>query len=169
MSVLGGRDFTPAKPVGERCSHAAIVHDGRAPNVWVVVIEEARAEFEALKDNRLDPRLSPAEMKDYWQRLMGLMAKARAGTVRISESPDADGKVLRDLILELRPRLDSNRMLFNRRPRKLRLYFGEPDAQPTCLLALHLDTKEDDRSGKDEQNASIEEAIRRAHEWARAA
>lgn len=169
MTVLGGREFVSAKPTGERCSHAVISDDGRPRNSWIVVIEEAREEFAALHGNRLDPQLSPAEMKDYWQRLMVLMDKARAGTVRIGETAESDARVIRDLILELRPRLDGNRLLFNRRPRKLRLYFGEPATQPTCLLALHLDTKEADGTGKEEQNASIEEAIRRAHEWACAA
>jgi len=169
MTVIGGRWFTPARPIGERCGHAVIVDDGRARNEWRFEIEEVRDEMAALQKNRLDPKLSPAEMKDYWQKLMALLEKARAGRIRIGETWDADAKVIRDLILELRPLLDGNRIVFNRRPRKLRLYYGEPNTQPSCLLALHLDTKEADEAGKDEQNISIAEAVRRAHEWAQAA
>lgn len=122
-----------------------------------------------LHKNNLDPKLTWAEEKDYWQRLMGLLGKARGGMLVINESSAADAKVIRGTILELRPLLGGTRRVFNRKPRLLRLYYGEPDGKPQMLLALHLSTKEADESGRDEQNEAIDESLQRADDWAQVA
>ena len=169
MEALGVRSFVPARPVGMRCSHAVIHDDGRPRNKWSFEISDVRSEMDRLHANDLDPKLTWAEHKLYWEQVCILVGRAQAGRVRISERPDADAKVLRDLILELRPVLQGGRPAFGRRPRQLRLYYGEPDHIQHCLLALHLDTKEADETGLEEQDDAIEEAIRRANAWAQAA
>lgn len=146
-----------------------IVHDGRPDNEWRFEILEVKGELDALRNNALDPRLSWAQHRDYWQKLGLLIARARYGVLRITDGSDAEAKVLRDTILELRPVLTSERPAFGKKPRKLRLYYGEPDLPNYCLLALHLDTKEASAEGRDEQNDAIAEALRRADEWAGAA
>jgi len=146
-----------------------IAHDGRPDNQWRFEIQALRSEMAALRDNNLDPRLSWAQHLDYWQKLTLLIGRARYGVLKITDGPDAEAKVLRDVILELRPVLDSDRPAFGKRPRRLRLYYGEPDVPIYSLLALHLDTKEADGQGLDEQNVAIDEALRRAEEWAAAA
>lgn len=162
--------YKPALPIGERCSHARVIHDGRASNEWDWSIDAMKAEMQSLWENKLDPRLTWAQHADYRGSLKTLIGKAKQGTLVISEYSGADAKVIRDVILELRPALKEDaRPAFGRRPRRLRLYYGEPAAMEFTLLGLHLDTKEAAESGKDEQNEAIEEAIQRAHAWARAA
>lgn len=170
MRSVSYASYRPALPVGERCSHARVIHDGRAPNEWDWTIDAVKAEMQALWDNALDPRLTWAQHADYRGSLKTLIGKAKQGTLVISEHSGADAKVIRDVILELRPVLKEDaRPAFGRRPRRLRLYYGEPATVEFVLLGLHLDTKEAAESGNNEQNEAIEEAIQRAHNWARAA
>jgi hypothetical protein len=170
MTIVGASHYVPARPVGERCSHAVIVHDGRPDNKWCFEIDELREEMDALMHNRLDPNLTWAQHKDYWESLKRLVHRAEKGVLRITERPDAEAKVVGQIILELRPLLAvGDRLVFGRRPRRLRLYYGEPDARPHCLLALHLDTKEASEDGLAEQDEAIAESLRRANAWASAA
>ena len=126
--------------------------------------------MDALQQNSLHPSLTWAQHKDYWQNLQLLIHRASRGVVQISERPEAEAKVIRETILELRPALSvGDRPAFGKPARKLRLYYGEPAGQEHCLLGLHLDTKEASRAGLDEQDDAIEESLRRANDWWEAA
>lgn len=167
VSLPVASGYSPAKPVGGRCSHACLFHDGRKENTWDIGIQELRDEMAALKNNRLDPQLSHAQHIDYWSSLCTLTQRGVQGSLSIGRGGQFDADVLQDIILELKPSLGfGKRAAFGKRPRKLRLYFGEPLGREYVLLALHLDTKEADESGLDEQDDAIQEAIRRAHVWA---
>lgn len=149
--------------MGERCSHAQLSHDGRPDNAWNFDVREAHAEIDALHHNRLDPRLTDAEHAEYASQLRILMSRAMKGTVALGGADE--GNVVRDLIIELKPRLEARRPVFGRRPRLVRLYFGEPAVQPRMLLALRLSTKEDSEYGLHEQDEDIDLAIERVEEW----
>lgn len=167
MSVPAIVTYVPARPVGERCYHAIIQDDGRGQNHWDRSIPALRIEFDRLWDNDLHPALSVAQHIDYKSALKVLFAKAVVGTLSVGRGPRFDADEIKDVILELKPTLNSEtRPAFNKRPRKLRLYFGEPASHDHKLLMLHLDTKEANRSGLDEQDQSICEAIDRAEAWA---
>lgn len=161
--------FIPSQPVGGRCGAQPLGDDRAGQNHWCFVIEDVREELRKLQQNEFDPALTWAQHKDLWESVRGLVAKARMRALHISDDHTAEAKVIRGLILELRPFLEGARPVFGRRPRQLRLYYGEPAAEEHCLLALHLDTKESDASGLQEQDDAIDEALRRAEIWAQAA
>ncbi|MEN0022007.1 MAG: hypothetical protein AAGC61_01910 [Microbacterium sp.] len=169
MTVVRAIFFIPAQPIGGRCSWRGLNDDRTEENHWCFTIDEVREELRLLKENDFDPELNWAQHKDLWDSLKGLIHKAKDRRLHIADEPSADAKVIRETILELRPFLGDSRPVFGKRPRILRLYYGEPAAEPGCLLALHLDTKEADASGRHEQNRAIEEALSRAERWARAA
>lgn len=158
------RQYSPHRPVGERCVHARIHHDGRSDNFWDDSIEEFTAEWDALRQNTLDPKLTWSEHRDYFAQLEILREKALVGNIAMGHR--GEGNVLRDTILELKPRL-SSRPVFGRKARLLRLYFAEPANIQRCLLSLHLAAKEDDRSGLDEQDDAIGIALGRVREWSK--
>lgn len=120
--------------------------------------------MDALWANQLDPELTWAEHQDYKAKLRDLLKKGKRGIVHVAETR-GEAHVIRDTLLELRPLLETTRPAFNRTQRHLRLYFGEPEADPSALWALHLDTKGDAQAGKDEQNDAIQESFRRADAW----
>jgi hypothetical protein len=163
VTAAAAECYVPHRPVGERCGHAQLVHDGRPDNDWNFAVREAWAEIDRLHNNDLDPQLTEAEHAEYANQLQILMLKARKGTVALGASDE--GNVIRDLIVELKPRLEPRKSVFGRRPRLLRLYLGEPAIHPRMLLALRLSTKEDSEAGLDEQDHDIDLAISRVEEW----
>lgn len=163
MARVDEKCFVPHKPVGERCSHAQISHDGRPNNTWSFSVREAHAEINDLHNNALDPKLTFAEHVEYAGQLQQLMLKATLGTIVLSKA--LEGNVIRERLVELKPLLQQQRPAFGRKPRLLRLYFGEPEIHPQMLLALRLSTKEQSDSGLDEQNADIEMALQRVEDW----
>ncbi|KQR88748.1 hypothetical protein [Microbacterium sp. Leaf179] len=120
-------------------------------------------EIGALFRNALDPALSYEEHVEYWGQLRDLMRSAMTG--RVVARRGGDATVIRDLILELRPILETQRAPFGRKIRQLRLYYGEPEVLANALLALRLATKAASDEGFDEQDEDIEIAIQRAHDW----
>lgn len=118
----------------------------------------------ALYDGSLDPRMTEAEEIEYFQQLGELIDDAKHGRTKFS-SPET-GKVLRDLIIELKPALEQVRPAFNRDPYLLRLYFGEPKGHERKLLGLKLAAKAPREAGLAEQTQHINEAIERADGWA---
>jgi hypothetical protein len=155
--------YVPHRPVGERCGHAQLVHDGRPDNDWNFDVREAWAEIDGLHKNDLDPRLTDAEHAEYANQLKILMLKARTGTVALGASNE--GTVIRDRLVELKPKLEARRQVFGRQPRLLRLYLGEPAVHPKMLLALRLSTKEDSEAGLHEQDEDIDLALERVERW----
>src|SRR5699024_2678953 len=111
----------------------------------------------------------PAEYEDYRAQLRTLVAKGKSATLYVSErSQGSEARVIHDLLLELRPLLNDDRLVFGRQKRALRLYYGEPATLDNVLLGLHLATKEASSSGLREQDVSIGVAKERAHNWAQA-
>lgn len=155
--------YHPHRPVGGRCGHAQIHHDGRADNIWDFTISEAHVEMNALNDGTLEPEMTPAEHAEYMTQLIELMQEAKRGVVDLSEN--GSGKVLRDVILELKPRLEQIKPAFGREPYLLRVYFGEPDRHERKLLALKIAAKAPRSAGLAAQTQHIEEAISRACDW----
>lgn len=164
MTAVQRACYVAHEPVGSRC-YGVGPDDGERPlGEWDFSVPEAHAEISALNDNRLDPKLSPAEHAEYASQLKILMHKARAGTVSFV-GKDAEGNIVGEYLVELKPRLRYVREVFGRKPRLLRLYLGEPAVHPRKLLALGLATKEDSERGLYEQDDDIAEAQARAEAW----
>ncbi|ASD21486.1 hypothetical protein B7495_04765 [Cryobacterium sp. LW097] len=120
--------------------------------------------MDQLEENRLHPSLTWAEHQDYMAKLTGLMLKARLGQIAFGKAEE--GNHIRDTLVELKPRLESKRVAFGKKPRLLRLYVAEPARTPRLLVGLHLATKADSEGGLTEQNESIDVAMERAYSWA---
>lgn len=163
MSALAPVAYKPSKPVGARSASGRFDVEQIDHNTWIYELEGAREEIDALYRNLLDPKLSPIEHREYWVELRELMTAAMRG--RVIVEPGGMATVIRDVILELRPRLAPSRTIFGRSPRLLRLYYGEPETHDDCLLALRLATKAADENGLEEQDEDIELAIDRANRW----
>lgn len=147
--------FTPARPIGCRAQGQRDVELDWAP--------ACRPEMEALRENKLDPRLSPAVHTLVWSRLRELVQLLRKGQVMF-DGRDPGASVIQkgDCIYELRPRPAGILMS----SREVRLYCGEPVIAAELAVGLHLATKPSgapDEAG--EQNAAIEVAIRRGEQW----
>lgn len=156
--------YQPELPHGCRCGHAQINQDDRPENIWDFSIDAVRDEMEALFSGQLHPKMSKAEQEEYFQQLRELIHDAQIGRVRFA-SPET-GKVIRNLILELKPALEQTRPAFNRQPYLLRLYFGEPKGHDRKLLGLKLAAKAPREVGLAEQDQHIDQALVRATEWA---
>lgn len=156
--------FHPARPSGER-SCRRVADPFEATNEWDRTVAGFRAEMEALFECRLDDGMSEAEHADAFTQLNTMMQHASDALLDFdSEKPEAKVMERSDFVIELRPK-PAPALPWGREPRVVRLYFAEPNLPPDKLVALHLGTKEgDDRRG--EQNASIDVATSRAHEWA---
>jgi hypothetical protein len=161
--VIQSKSYHPHRPLGERCGHAQIIHDGRPENDWYVKIPEFREEMDQLEENRLDPSLTWAEHHDYRAKLIALMLKAKLGQIVFGNAEE--GNCIRDTLVELKPRLEAERPAFGKKPRLLRLYLAEPASTPQLLVGLHLATKADSEGGLTEQNESIDIAMERAYSW----
>ncbi|TFB18102.1 hypothetical protein E3V93_16510 [Microbacterium sp. 3H14] len=96
-------------------------------------------------------------------QLIELMQEAKRGVVDLTAY--GTGKVLRDLILELKPHLEQVKPAFGREPYLLRVYFGEPDLHDRKLLALMVAAKAPRTAGLASQTEHIDEAISRARDW----
>lgn len=160
------RQFHHHEPVGERCSHAVLVADGRPLNEWIKSIPLFKSEMNELENNELDPRLSDAQHQDYKAALVEMMKAASSGRVQLS-GLYPPGKVIdrTKFVIELRPKIQSS-SAFGKKVRELRLYLAEPATVPASLLGLVVATKEADDSGYHEQDESINEAVERAYVWA---
>lgn len=117
----------------------------------------------ALHAGDLDPKMTPAEHAEYMTQVMELMRDAKRGVIDLTEG--GSGKVIREIILELKPRLEQVRPAFGREPYLLRVYFGEPELHHRKLLALKLAAKAPRAAGLAAQTQHINEAISRAREW----
>ncbi len=135
---------------------------GKPVNYWREEIVAYTQEKDALRQGRLDPKLSPAEQIVMGSDIDWLETAAKMGKLN-ANGPEA--KPIRNVIVRLAHARVPVRA-FGRVPRVPRLYLGEPRDLDKTLLPLHLATKEASEEGLEEQNQAIDEAISRARAWA---
>lgn len=149
--------FRAVQPVGSRGS-GGVTNDVR-------LLQECRDEITDLRNGRLDPKLPPAQAAVYAERLLSLMKKAQAGTLKFGDDKRAEARVIASSssLYEIRPAVEG--MLY-RPPRKPRLYCAEPLAPPKLVLFAHLATKPAGPDVAHEQQSAIREAHSRLETWA---
>jgi hypothetical protein len=157
------RTYFPHEPVGSRCSHQLADSRPAKGNDWNFTVPGFRAEMEKLHENDLDPALTFAEHQDYQAKVKTLVHRAQQGTISFDGGDEA--KRIRNILVELKPKLEASRPAFGRKPRLLRLYLAEPRLHAYLLVALHLATKEASEAGLDEQDEAINTAVDRAYSW----
>lgn len=144
-------------------------------NEWCWEVADAADELERLRTRKLRAGMAPADCDRVYAELKALMRKAEHGRIRFvstlarqRSAPDHDADVVgaAQCALELRP---SGASALRRPTYVIRLYYCEPVILPDGLLALHVGSKRNDASGKDEQNESIRIAEDRADRYAESA
>lgn len=166
---MGEELFSAAQPIGCRCTcNIGSERDSDDVNCWDLSQHDLAQEMEAFHGNHLDPQLSETEHRDAFARLKSLIIKARQGRLEFSgASPDAKVMERAQFVIELRP-MPERTMRFGQPhlpARLVRLYCAEPRIVENTILGLHLGTKPNAGDLLREQNASIDTAAQRAHDW----
>lgn len=166
---MGRALFSAAQPIGCRCTcNYGKEHSPPPVNAWNLTLSNLVEEMKDFHSNALDPQLSEAEHRDAYARLRRLMQRAQQGVLEFSgASPDAKVMSRANFVIELRPQPERTHRFgrANHPARLVRLYCAEPNILDGTLLGLHLGTKPNDDDVQNEQDASIDIAAQRAHDW----
>lgn len=156
-------DLEVAQPIGARTCCNANRRQMDAGHIWLDdAVEGYTVEYQNALRGNLDPKLTRAEHKDAMGVLESLRRKASRGHIEVGSGPEFSARIIQSVsfLLELRPKFSRGAPP----PRLFRLYYAEPRSIEGVLLPLVLATKENS-SRRDEQNASIIDAMARGRTW----